>query len=177
MKNLFNKKSPIFSLIILVFCCFMFVFLYRQIDINKNAYQNDETKWQQETERRNGIKLLNSSISKIEDEKNLLETHFAQSSDVVPFLDTMEATGAKVGVKAQVVLVDISKDGKNLVLEMKADGSFEGIYRFILLLENSPYELEFTSTDIQKNEITTAQGKKSNNWTADLKMNLLSFVP
>ena len=177
MKNLFNKKSPILSLIILAFFCFIFVFLYKEIDTNKNAYQKNETQWQQETERRNGIKLLNSSISKIEDEKNLLETHFAQSGDIVPFLDTLEATGKKVGVKAQVALVNISKDGQNLVLEMKVDGSFEGIYKFILLLENSPYELEFTSTDIRKNETVNAAGKVNSSWMADLKMNLLSFVP
>ena len=133
---------------------------------------------QQETERREGIKLLNSSISKIEKEKSLLESHFAQSSNIVPFLDTIEALGNKVGAKTEVMLVDVPVESKNLNINMKASGSFEEIYKFITLLENSPYELEFISIDVQKQGAidTSTKNNKKTDWEADLKMKLLSFI-
>ena len=35
-------------------------------------------------------------------------------------------------------------------MAIKASGSFEALYKFLTLLENSPYELDFISMDIQK---------------------------
>ena len=149
-----------------IICGFVFLFLNREININKKIFEDNEVKWQQETERREGIKLLNNSIKKIETEKDLFETHFAQSSNIVPFLDMMESLGEKVGAKTEVTLVDIPKEGNILVVEMKVLGSFEKIYKFLLLLENSPYKLEIVSVDISKQNI----------WEASLKIKLLSFV-
>ncbi|MEI6581049.1 MAG: hypothetical protein WCO07_02655 [bacterium] len=178
MKNNLQKILPILSIVFLVFCCFIFIFLYKEINFNKKAFEENETKWQQETERREGIKLLNSSISKIEKEKSLLESHFAQSSNIVPFLDTIEALGNKVGAKTEVMLVDVPVESKNLNINMKASGSFEEIYKFITLLENSPYELEFISIDVQKQGAidTSTKNNKKTDWEADLKMKLLSFI-
>ena len=176
MKSIIQKASPIFPIITFTVCCIVFYFLLKEIDKNQTVYQEKETQWQTEVDRRASIRLLNNSISKIQKEKDLLESHFAESTNAVPFLDTLESIGEKARVKAQVVSVDISKDGKSLTVELKAVGSFESIYKYILLLENSPYELDFVSTSIQKENSSDALSKKSS-WSADIKVKLLSFVP
>jgi hypothetical protein len=166
MKKNLQKILPIISLMFFIICCFVFLFLNKEINLNNKVFEDNEIKWQQETERREGIKLLNNSIRKIENEKDLLDTHFAQSSNIVPFLDTVESLGTKVGAKTEVTSVDIPKESNSLNIEMKISGSFEKIYKFILLLENSPYKLEITSIDVSKQDV----------WEANLKIKLLSFM-
>lgn len=178
MKNNFKKILLIPSVIFLVLPCFVFFLLNVQINSNQKIFEENEASWQKEANRREGIKVLNNSIKKIENDKDLIEAHFAKSSNVVPFLDTLESLGAKSGVKTEVTLVDIPNENNVLMVEMKASGNFEGIYKFLLLLENSPYELEFVSVDVQKQNAGTVISKKEivPIWEANFKMKLLSFV-
>jgi len=165
----YHKKALIFSIIFFAFCCFVFFFVYQKIDsINKNS-DKVLTEWQTEASKRDDIKSLNKSIKDIEEQKISLETHFADSADVVLFLNTIEGLGTAVGAKAEVTLVDVSKDEANLIVEMKASGTFESVYKLLMLLENSPYELEFNSVDIQKSG-------DSKIWNASFKIKLLSFI-
>ena len=172
MKKLLQKMFPVLLFIIL---CLIFLFIYQQIILTKSAYKDIETEWSKEAQRRIGIKLLNNSFLKIENDKKILDEHFAQSSNIVPFLDTIEKLGKDVGVKVEVSSVSVSEKNKNLNIELKGVGNFESIYKFILLLENAPYELDFYSFEVKKN-LNAQDLNKSTIWTTDLKMRLLSFV-
>ncbi|MEI8175115.1 MAG: hypothetical protein WCG28_04155, partial [bacterium] len=105
-----------------------------------------------------------------------LGTHFAQSSNIVPFLDIIEGLATKVGTKAEVTSVDPLGDNAGLSVGMKASGSFSSVYKFITLLENSPYELEFVSMNIQKGIEADAKGNVSEVWNAIFRLKLLSFM-
>lgn len=164
------KKTPlILSIMFLAFSCFAFFFLYKEINNNKKIAQETQTKWQDEANRRDGIRSLERLVKSITKEKDLLESHFAQSSNIVPFLDTIEKLAVSSKTKSEVVSVDISQDGSGLLVGLKASGNFEAIYKFLTLLENSPYELEFISVNIQK---LSAQA----GWEATFKIKLLSFI-
>ena len=179
MKITFKKVYLFLSLVFLTFSCFVFWLLYKQI--NKNSNQADQTllKWQTEATRRDEIKSLNHSVDKIQDEKTQLETHFAKSSDAVPFLDTLEKIAGDAGVKSEIISVDISPNKNSLLVVMNVAGSFESVYKFLMLLENSPYELEFTSVDLQRSGQDLLVGKnvkvKTAQWNATFKITLLSF--
>ncbi|KKS24035.1 MAG: hypothetical protein UU82_C0013G0003 [Candidatus Nomurabacteria bacterium GW2011_GWC2_41_8] len=118
-------------------------------------------------------------LQKIADSRILLETHFAKSSDVVPFLDTIEKLALEVGTKAEVNSVDILTDNTGLIVGLKASGSFEAIYKFLTLLENSPYELDFPSIDMHKLAVSGVSDENIQNlkWEATFRIQLLSFVP
>src|SRR6185503_21178190 len=105
------KKGPLFfaSMLFLI-SCFAFYFVYREVDANNKASQELEIKWQMEADRRDEIKSFDRSMKAIEEERASLETHFAKSSDIVPFLDTLEATASLAGIKAEVASVDIPKN-------------------------------------------------------------------
>jgi len=173
MKKHSTKTSFIISLIL--FCVSLSLLIFFSIVITKN---NDEIKtkeieWRKETDRRNELRTLDSSIKAMAQERADLETHFAQSSDVVPFLNTLESLASRVGALAAVTSVSISDDHSGLLVGLSASGSFASLYKFLMLLENSPYELEFNSMDLKK-----VGGSDSNipPWNVTLSLKLLSFA-
>jgi hypothetical protein len=173
MQFIIQKKSLILSIIFFIFFSFVFVFLYKDINNKKEAIQTAQEKWQTEAIRRENIKFLIDSVKSIKIERTSLDTHFVQSSDVVPFLDTIEELAKNVGANAEVISVDVAKDNLSLVVQMSTSGSFETIYKLILLLENSPYDLEFILVDIKN---LNSSIKKIPQWTATLQIKLLSFL-
>ena len=179
MQNNFPKIPLFLSVIFFICSTLVFLFFYRAINNNSKELQLREEEWQSETLRRDGLKTLDYSVKIIEKERTQLETYFVQSSDIVPFLDTIEGLAPKVGVKAEVASVDILTDHTGLMVGMKASGTFSGLYKFLALLENSPYELEFISMDMRRE--TRLGDVESKNvvipkWDVIFKIKLLSFV-
>jgi uncharacterized membrane-anchored protein YhcB (DUF1043 family) len=180
MQSKFKKISLIVSIITFLFFCALFLFLYKEIENNTKISEQTQLNLQKEISRREEIKNFNDSFKTIEKDKLELETHFAKSSDIVPFLNTIEKTASNVGTKAEVSFIEVAKDNTGLVVEMKNTGSFEQVYKFLMLLENSPYELEFSS--VEMNSVSTEEvgknGKsvKRNEWEATFKIKLISFI-
>ncbi len=187
MKNNFKKIPFILAILLFVACSLIFFFIYSEINTNNEKANLSNADLDAAIAERNRIKLLNNSIKSIKDDSALLDTHFAKSSDVVPFLDTIERLAPQVGAKAETTSVDVTKDNTALIVKMNVTGSFKSIYKFINLLENSPYELEFTSVDIQKDVSTEAptdlsfpaQPKvtRESKWLAIFGIKLLTFIP
>src|ERR1017187_7999453 len=101
MKNNFLKISRFFSLIIFIFSCFVFVFLYRRTNQNNQKAELGTIAWQTETNRRDDITSLDNSLEQVAGNRALLDTHFAQSSDVVPFMNTIEQLGLPTGASVE----------------------------------------------------------------------------
>lgn len=181
MKSNFQKIILFLSLILLVFFCFSFLFLYKAINDNNKKTEQDMVKWQIETRKRENIISLDNSLQKLQDDRAKLETHFAKSSDVVPFLDTIEKLAPTVGAVAAVDSVNtgVGLDKAVLMVGLKASGSFEAVYKFLTLLENSPYELDFVSMDIHMlaGPDTADKNVGNSKWEAVFKIKLLSFIP
>lgn len=175
MKNNLKKRSLIFSIILLILACLVFFLLNREVDKNNQLAEEKLAEWQTEFFRREEIKSLDRTIRDINNERNLIEIHFAKSSDVVPFLDTIEALAIPVGAEAEVSSVDIVEETSELLVSLKARGSFEALYKFLMLLENSPYELEFISMDLEKS-ISKDEKISILSWEIFLKMKLISFI-
>ena len=127
--NNFPKIPLLISVIFFAFSCFAFFFFFKEIKSNNEESQLRESKWQEETLRRDGIKALDHSVKVIERERGQLDTHFAQSSDIVPFLDTIEGLSKKVDAQAEVTSVDVGTNG-SLTVGMKASGTFGSLYKF-----------------------------------------------
>jgi hypothetical protein len=178
MKNKSTKISLIVSIMIFLLSGILFFFLYQKIE--KNIATTKQTQIDLETEmaRREDIKNFNSTFKSIMPDKTLLETHFAQSSNVVPFLNTIGQMARSVGTKSEVSAIEIAEDNTGLLVTMKDTGSFSQVYKFITLLENSPYELEFTSVEMSTvpPDSTLKKSVQGNVWQAVLNMKLVSFI-
>lgn len=181
MQNYFKKISLLLAIIFFAFCLAAFFFLYKKINSNNTGVAQSVIELGNEIKERNRIETLNYSIELIKKDKALFETHFAQSSDIVPFLDSLEALGSQAGAKAEVTSVDILKDGTGLMAGVKTSGNFESLYKFLMLLENFPYELEFVKIDMQKEAVAgdktaTDSVAPEPKWRADFSIKLLSFI-
>lgn len=180
MKNNFQKILLIISAIFFIVTLFALLFLYRQINNNNTKAESGMAAWAEEDFRREEIKNLDNSLAKITEDNALLETHFAKSSNIVPFLDTLEKLAPKAGVSIEIDSVNIKTDNTGLLVSLKVVGRFEAVYKFLTLLENSPYELEFLMMDIHKlsGGSVPEKGKKTtaSQWEGVFKIQLLSFV-
>jgi hypothetical protein len=179
MKNNFTKISILISLIIFLCTCVVFFLLYKQINQNNSKAEAGMVAWQAETQRRSDIAALNSSLSQVADDRTTLETHFVQSSDVVPFLNTIEQMGTPAGTNVQIISVETGTNNSELIVDLKTTGTFSQIYKFLTLLENSSYEISFNSMKLSKTVIAVTPTKtpKIPQWEGDFEIQLLSFIP
>src|SRR3989338_524694 len=86
----FKKEPLIFSMILLLLALSAFAFLYNRTNQNKKLSEETEMKWQAEPSGREKKKSLERLFKEVEEKRIALESHFAQSSNVVPFLDMLE---------------------------------------------------------------------------------------
>jgi hypothetical protein len=178
-----KKTFLIIPVLLFLLSSIFFVFLLREVKKNINISKQAEINLQEEMLALEEAKDFNNFFRSIENEKILLESYFIQNSDVVPFLDKIEMMGSKVGIKTEVSQIEIAKDNSGLVLEIKNEGNFKRLYKFLLLLENFPYELEFTSVEIYNVSVQNVENleksgnnKVKNEWKMVLKIKLISFV-
>ncbi|KKR62126.1 hypothetical protein A2643_02060 [Candidatus Nomurabacteria bacterium RIFCSPHIGHO2_01_FULL_39_220] len=179
MQKSFQKIPLLLSLIFFLASIFSFLYLYQEIKNNSWEIDKKENEWRIEAIRREELKTLNNSIEAIKEERQQLETHFARSSDVVLFLNTVEGLAKGAGIEKEVRSVDISKDKKALMVAMEAKGSFPDLYKFLTLLENSPYELELIEVKFSRETEPASSDKtlSASAWNATFKIKLLSFIP
>jgi len=164
----FKKIPLVLSSSLLILSFFVYLFIFNHLQENNRLFVENEVQWKQENAKKTEIQAIDRALRMVEKERVVLGAHFVKSSDVVPFLDTLEKLAPRVKAKAEINSVDISSDKKSLLVGLRAVGSFESLYRFITLLENSPYQLEFISMDIVKDQNTQ--------WSATFKIRLLSFM-
>ena len=152
----------------------IFFFLYQTVKEKNAEAETSEIVWQEEEYQRENIESMENFLEEEATKIALLEKHFIYGSDIVPFLDLLERLAPQVGADAEVLLVDKAKDGSLLSVDVRVIGNFEAIYKFLTLIENSPYELEIISVDIQKKG---GEGVESSKWEGVFKVKLLSFIP
>jgi len=175
MKNRSNKNLMGMAVIFLVISLTVFFFVYKKLNQNKQAAESTLKEWQKEDTRLTELKTLDATLKSMEAERKNLDKHFAKSTDAVPFLDSLEASARSVGAKAEISAVEIPKEEQVLNVTLKATGSFEALYKFLLLVENAPYELQITTMNIVKNggEDTL---NTNGSWQVFIKLKLLSFL-
>ena len=178
MQEKFPKLVFLLSAVFFVIALAAFIFSLRVVSQKSEMLQQAELTWQTEMLKRNEVERLGKLIKALESERASLDSHFTVSSDVVPFLDTIEKLAAAVSAQAEVSSVDIAKDNSSLAVGIKASGSFGALYKFITLLENSPFQLEFLSMDLQNaGGAELAGSTKTLQWDLTLKVGLLNFLP
>ncbi len=174
MKSNFNKLPFLVSIIFLALSGYIFYFLYNKIGENRANVEKLSIEEQTAESHIRELRSLDIGLKAIDKEKTELEKHFVSSSNLVPFLDSIESLGSRVGAEAETSSVDISSDKASLLVGVKAKGTFESLYRFLTLVENSPYELEIYSLDLAKD---LPQGTvETKGWVLQIKIKLISFL-
>lgn len=179
MKPHYKKLSLFLSVVFLGLGCFAFFFLYARIKANIAAAGDANAEWQTKENQREAIQFQKSSIESVAADRAALESHFAVGTNIVPFLDTVESLAARVHATPDVFSVDTLANNTGLMVGLHASGTFDAVYKFLVLLQNSPYEVEFNSVSLEKQDGSdqTPAGEKPAAWQATIKVRLVSFVP
>lgn len=174
MKITSQQLFLLLSLVFLIFFCGTFYFLYSQIKKNNTLAEDTNIKWREEERGKEDALSLERELRLTAGQRQELEAHFAKNSDLVPFLDTIEDLAKRAGTKASTTSVDLSADGQSLLVGLRAEGSFAGVYKLLALLENSPYELQILSVDMYRESPLLPD--PSPLWQARFIIKLLSFT-
>lgn len=187
MKNNLKQNLIIISIIFFILLFFALYFFYKEIEKKDLSQKDFLVKWHTENSEREEIKTILQSIEEIEFNNKLIEEHFAKRSNFVSFLDTIDNLAQKVEGEDEIVSVEITPEKSELIVGIQVIGTFESVYKTLKLLENSSYEIQFLSVDIQKiinsNKNDTEIGIKSEKtgkifpWEGIFKIKLLSFIP
>jgi hypothetical protein len=171
------KKIPFAVAIVLLACSSVaFFVIYRATYKNVAESAELEKGWAGNESYKEEVANLQRFVEAYPTELTSLDSHFIKNPNVVPFLDLVESLGPKVGASTEVTQVDISKDGTSLTVGISADGSFESLYKFLKLLENSPFQLEVIAMNMQGN-VTGGDNLTPNVWAGTFKVKLLNFLP
>ncbi len=177
MKNNNSKTLFILSLLFLAGSSSVFFFILKEINNNDLLAEQYTKDLQIETNRREKVKSLDSLIKDTKYDRSMIENHFVQGGDVVSFLDKIESLALKVSVDAKIMSVDLLDDNNSMVVQIKASGNFQMVYKFLELLENAPYQLEFLSMNMQKGILSDELAKvKKTGWEVNFKIKILSFI-
>lgn len=170
MKSNSQKTQLTLAIIFFLVSFSGFLFLYTNVRTRETLSEQKLSEWRVETARRDEIKSLDSAIKKIEKEKSMLDTHFVNIANPVAFLDALETLARSVSTEIKVSSVVVVQDGSSLVVDMDTSGGFEDFYKFLTLLENSDYDMEFISIDVKK------EGELGGKWSSTLRIRLLTFI-
>lgn len=176
MKN-HRKKFPkiplIVSLLFFTVSFSAFLFLYQQVQKQKTEAETIRLEAQNKETQIENARLLTNFLEETASAQQELERHFVYQDDVVPLLRFIENIGFRVGGQAEVVGVEVTVDGQELFVESVVKGNFDAAYKFITLLENAPYKVEFLSVEMK----TILGDESSGGWRGDIRMKVISFVP
>lgn len=95
--------------------------------------------------------------------------YFVNTNDVVPFLETLQSTGAKYGSKVSVESVSAQPAEPHALLQLslRITGSFDSVERTLGAIEYEPYD-----TTISNVTLDTPGGSAAPQWTAAVTMNV-----
>jgi hypothetical protein len=99
------------------------------------------------------LRLTSELLEDLSEEEAAITSRFVPADDVVPFIELIEASGRDAGVALEVVSVSIAPEKEPshewLAIALKADGSWQGLAHFLMLLETMPYVVKLDSVGLR----------------------------
>ncbi len=157
MKN--NYKNII--LIILTFLCFgaIWFFAYKKFKELTFTIKENYQSLYEDQKIKNNISDIRSSYQKIKPDIDSINSYFLTKDQEVVFIENLESFAKDNKLDVEISSINIEKDqvlAKNnlvyLVVKINIKGSWEGIYRFLNLVEMLPYHIFINKFSISKPE-------------------------
>jgi Tfp pilus assembly protein PilN len=106
-----------------------------------------------------------TALATLANDEATLRQYSVGKEEVVPFLETLQATGRPLGAGVQVLSVANEKSGTHnrISLSLSITGSFDAVMRTLGAIEYGPYDGVVTSLSL---ETVPSAGKGGNTWTA-----------
>jgi len=92
-----------------------------------------------------------------------------------PIFGCIGKTSSALGVKAKINSVDVATANSGLIVGLEVSGNFQEIYKFLTLLENSPYEIDFFHGCTCAWDGRKCQSFQNPDWEAIFRIQLLAL--
>lgn len=173
-KNKTYRSYTVILILILSLICFCAA-LYLTFGAYKN-YQEASTSLKEETLKLQGKNDIEKIVETNEANIRKVESLFVDENELLLFFDEVKDLSQSVGASSELVsLSNAVKTG--LVFKYQATGSFDGVFRFIRLLENMPYYVTVDSVSFKRTIIPNEDGVTTRTvWVANFDLNLISFT-
>ncbi|MDD5032920.1 MAG: hypothetical protein PHC85_02280 [Candidatus Pacebacteria bacterium] len=115
-------------------------------------------------------KRLEDQLAEAKEEKEKIESVFLDKDNLIKFIQELESLAkiANVDMEMKSVEMGFGSVGAKPFFSFTAAGDFSDIYRFLVLIENDPYQIKISRLQLQN----LVEGKK---WEAGFSVRLLSF--
>ena len=119
------------------------------------------------------LKVLENFLSDTGPQREVIASGFVSESELIDFIEDLEGSGRDVGAEVKVESATFSSSGQGSVpsFRLQASGSFDSIFKLMLVLENLPYEIDFEDLSLTK---SSTEGKVSL-WNGVFIIKLLSY--
>lgn len=111
------------------------------------------------------VAAAKAALASLTSDESRVNMHFVPATDVVPFIETLQSTGASLG--SRVVVLSVSavpgKARGQLALSLQITGSFDSVMRTLGALEYSPYDITLGGVTLST---PGAAGKGARTWQA-----------
>ena len=118
---------------------------------------------------------LEAIIKETSDNSATLNSYFVEGDKAVDFLQTIEGYGSYSGASVKFSTVDYNATNQRLTMSLHIAGTFQSVYRTILLLENAPYEFDFSHIVLVLDQDPLGTHKGPSSWHTDIDFSLKSF--
>jgi hypothetical protein len=148
-RNNKTKTTLIISVIILALMIAGTSFWYYQIIRGSQIIREDKKVYNQELKDSQFISEIKREKEKLDNINNFLGSLYVPADDAVSFIEYIEDVSSSAGVSLDIDRFDIN--GKNVVFSVSAEGSWNQINRFIVMMENLPYYTIIENLNISVN--------------------------
>jgi len=136
-----SKTHLVLALLFLLACCAGYGSWYAVLSGRSAEAADLAQQIQSKDEDAARLKAAKTALASIQSDEALIGNYFVSTSDVVPFLEGLQATGSHLG--ANVVIASVSADtlaGRpTLALTLQITGSFDAVLRTLGRVEYAPY--------------------------------------
>ncbi|GEM_PF-1753551 len=175
-----TKKAQIVLIVLAILnivAIFGYGFMFYKISTEKSRTAETLSLLKSEVKKESTLRFLAETLDKTTIERGKIDRYFVDIKGSAVFLERLQFFGKQAGVSVRLENVDI-EDKTVLRVNLATNGGFGETYKFLELLENTPYAIEVKSININKVRVSLDDKKNTspNNWSGVFTIRLLSFV-
>ncbi len=164
-----------------------YVYMYTRISKKTTSIESIATEIENEKKSQQNILGLKRSITLTEEKNKLLNSYFVTEETVVDFIKSIESLAKDSGVSVQISSLQPGEQtGKQgLYVSLIVNGGFNEVNRFLVFLENMPYQIVTNRVQLssEKNTLSPVidpktgkpQALKVQQWNASVDFVLISY--
>ena len=161
-------KSSLVVLLLTVLGLGGVVFLGRQLQTDANQIIDSYLNLYSTSRGKEDLEVTKKILTETMEARAKVAEAFLQGDELIPFIEQLESLEKKTGVEMKL---DEPKSGAgktpNLEISFHLTGPFNSLYRFLSLMENLPYQLEWRAVAWTLDSGTT--------WSGDFSLAVVSY--